>query len=148
MLSVAVIVIGNVPVWVGVPLSTPAVEKVNPVGNVLAVLNVVVPIPPDWVKVWLNAVPAVPVVVAGLVTVIVWQLTVVVAVALSLPGAGSDVADDTVAVFVNMPVIPAFTTNVKTALPTARVVAEQETVPFAPTAGVVHDQPPGDESDT
>jgi hypothetical protein len=33
-------------------------------------------------------------------------------------------------------------------LPTARLAIEQETVPPAPTAGVVHDHPPGDESET
>jgi len=33
-------------------------------------------------------------------------------------------------------------------LPKVMVGAEQDTVPPAPTAGVVHDQPPGDDSDT
>ena len=40
------------------------------------------------------------------------------------------------------------TVRVKTALPTARLGFEQVTVPLVPTAGVVHDQPPGEESDT
>ena len=74
--SVALTVIGNVPVCVGVPLSTPALESVIPVGSVLTVPNVVAPMPPDCVKVWLNELPAVPVVVPGAVTVIVWQLIV------------------------------------------------------------------------
>ena len=39
-----------------------------------------------------------------------------------------------------------FTTSVKTALPTPKLALEQETVPLAPTAGVVHDQPPGVET--
>ena len=43
-------------------------------GSVLAVVNVVVPMPPLCVKVWLNGALAVPVVVAGLVTVMVWQV--------------------------------------------------------------------------
>ena len=38
--SVAVTTIGNVPPWVGVPLNTPPDDKVRPVGNVLAVVNV------------------------------------------------------------------------------------------------------------
>ena len=71
MLSVATTVIGNVPVWVGVPARTPAAESVMPVGNVLTVLNVVVPTPPDCEKLWLKAAPAVPVFVAGAVTVMV-----------------------------------------------------------------------------
>ena len=40
------------------------------------------------------------------------------------------------------------TTRVKVAAPGARVAAEHETVPPAPIAGVVHDQPPGDDSET
>ena len=78
--------------------------------------------------------------------------TVVVAVPLSLPGFGSVVADDAVAVlestvpFAN--VGSTATVRVKTALPIARLGFEQEIVPPAPTAGVVHDQPPGEDSDT
>ena len=46
-----------------------------PAGSVpLASEKAIVPMPPDCVKVWLKAVPAVPVVVTGLVTVMVWQL--------------------------------------------------------------------------
>ena len=71
--SVTVTTIGNVPVCVGVPESTPAVESVRPAGSVEAVVKVAVPNAPLCVKVWLNAVPTVPVVVAGLVTVMVWQ---------------------------------------------------------------------------
>ena len=40
------------------------------------------------------------------------------------------------------------TTSWKTALPGARVVAVQETVPVPPTAGVVQLQPAGEESET
>lgn len=78
--------------------------------------------------------------------------TVVVAVALSLPGFGSVVADDTVAVLlITVPTVtpaPTCTTRLKTALPDANEAFEQETVPPAPTAGVVQLQPPGNESDT
>ena len=42
----------------------------------LEVVNVAVPIAPVWVNVWLKAAFAVPVVVAGFVTLIVWQLIV------------------------------------------------------------------------
>jgi hypothetical protein len=79
-------------------------------------------------------------------------LTVVVEVALSLPEAGSLVVVLAVAVLAMM--VPAAipgsiaTTSVKTALPGASVAMEQFTVPPAPTAGVVQDQPPGDVSET
>ena len=76
MLSVAVTVIGKLPVCVGVPARTPADENVTPFGNVLAVLKVTEPVPPDCEKLWLNAAPAVPVVIAGGVTVMVPQLMV------------------------------------------------------------------------
>jgi hypothetical protein len=85
LLSVALTVIGKLPVCVGVPLSTPADDKVKLVGKVLAVLNVVVPMPPLCVKVWLKGENIVPAVVAGFVTVIVWQLMTKLSVALSLP---------------------------------------------------------------
>ena len=72
--SVTVTVIGNVPVCVGVPESTPLEARVRPVGSVpLLSVNVAVPIAPVCVKVWLKAAFTVPVVVAGLVTVMVWQ---------------------------------------------------------------------------
>ena len=65
-------VIGKLPVWVGVPLNTPAADKVRPVGSVpVFKLKVAPPTAPVWVKVWLKAAFAVPVVVPGLVTVIV-----------------------------------------------------------------------------
>ena len=70
--SVTFIVIGKLPVCVGVPLNTPAVDKVNPVGSVPEfIVKVDPPMAPACVKVWLNAVPAVPVAVTGFVTVIV-----------------------------------------------------------------------------
>ena len=73
LLSVTLTTIGKVPNCEGVPLNTPAVDKLKPVGNVLTVLNVTGNAPPLWVKFWLKAVPTVPVVVAGLVTVITGQ---------------------------------------------------------------------------
>src|SRR5688572_11443072 len=82
-----------------------------------------------------------------IVTFVAAADTVVVAVALSLPGVGSEVAEETVAVLLST--VPAAvpgetaTVKVKTALPAGREAIEQETVPPAPTAGVVHDQPAG-----
>lgn len=78
--------------------------------------------------------------------------TVVVAVALSLPILGSGVVDDTVAVFEST--VPAATdgstatTKVNAAGPGANDAFEHDTVPLAPTAGVVQLQPPGDANDT
>ena len=66
-------VIVKVPVWVGVPLNKPMVDNVNPAGRELAVAYVTVGNPPVEVKFWLKAVPTVPVLVTGLVTVITWQ---------------------------------------------------------------------------
>ena len=78
--------------------------------------------------------------------------TVVAAVALLLPGVGSLVADETVAVLlIKVPAAtPASTctTKVNAALPIASEATEHETVPAAPTAGVVQIQPAGDASDT
>jgi hypothetical protein len=72
--SVAVTVIEKVPGCAGVPASVPFAASESPVGSVpLASENVVVPMPPLCVNVWLNGVPTVPVVTLGLVTVIVWQ---------------------------------------------------------------------------
>ena len=65
-------VIGKLPVCVGVPLNTPAVDNVKPVGNVpVLMVKVAPPTAPVCVKVWLKATPDEPVVVAGLVTVMV-----------------------------------------------------------------------------
>jgi hypothetical protein len=82
LLSVTVTTIGNEPVCVGVPLSTPLLERVRPVGSVLAVVNVAVPIAPFCVNVCENAELAVPVVTPGFVTAIVWQPITIVYVAL------------------------------------------------------------------
>ncbi len=78
---------------------------------------------------------------------------VVVAVAELLPGLGSVVDAPTVAVFDST--VPAAvddataTVNVKSAvLPAATDAREHDTAPVPPTAGVKHDQPPGDESET
>jgi len=72
--SVALTVMGKVPDCVGVPDRTPAVDRDNPLGSALAVVKLVVPMPPDCVKVALKGAFAVPVLVAGAVTVMVWQL--------------------------------------------------------------------------
>lgn len=65
-------VIGKVPTTVGVPERTPLDARVRPDGRVpLASENVVVPIPPLCVKLWLNGLPATPLLTAGLLTVIV-----------------------------------------------------------------------------
>src|SRR5262245_40371055 len=73
--SLALIVIGKLPVCVGVPDSTPVdVLSVMPVGNVPVTDQVTVPMAPVCVNVCEYGVPAVP---AGMVagfTVIVWQL--------------------------------------------------------------------------
>src|SRR4051812_25770913 len=73
-------------------------------------------------------------------------VTVVVAVALLLPGVGSLVDDDTVAVFETTvpPAVARFTaaTRVKIALPTGSEPMLHEIVPLPPTAGVVRAQPP------
>ena len=79
------------------------------------------------------------------------SITVVVAVALLLPGAGSPLALDTVAVFESTVPCATFastcTPRVKLALATGIFAILQETVPPAPNAGVVQLQPPGDASD-
>jgi hypothetical protein len=78
--------------------------------------------------------------------------TVVVAVPLSFPGFGSEVVEEAVAVFDRTvpSVTDGSTCTVKenTALPTASDAIEHDTVPPAPTAGVVQDQPGGGENDT
>ena len=80
------------------------------------------------------------------------SITVVVAVALLLVGSESLLADATVAVFERT--VPAETSaltetaRVKTALPTGIDGELHETVPLAPTAGVVQLQPPGADRDT
>src|SRR5437660_1033474 len=72
--SVALTVIGNEPVCVGVPERTPADDSVMPVGSVpLLSVNVTTPMVLPAVKVWLKATFTVPVLVAGFVTVMVWQ---------------------------------------------------------------------------
>src|SRR3954447_17695247 len=75
--SVTLTVIGNVPLPVGVPERTPAAESVRPGGSVpvlSAKLTGVVP--PVCANVWLNALPAVPVVTAGFWTATPGQVTV------------------------------------------------------------------------
>jgi len=56
------------------PLSVPLAASVRPAGSVpLLSVNVVAPIEPVCVKVWLKADPATPPDAPGLVTVMVWQ---------------------------------------------------------------------------
>lgn len=78
--------------------------------------------------------------------------TVVVDVPLSLPGFGSELDEEAVAVFEStVPAAtsgPTATVSVNTALVTPRLGFEHDTEPPEPTAGVVHDHPPGDDSDT
>src|SRR5205823_6321976 len=76
--SVTLTVIGNVPLPVGVPESTPVAElSVRPGGKVpVLIANATGALPPLSVKVWLNGVPAVPVVTAGFWTVTPGQVTV------------------------------------------------------------------------
>src|SRR5438477_474383 len=71
--SVTVTTMGKAPCCVVVPERRPAADSEKPVGRVLAVVKVAVPCALLWPKDWLKATPAVPVVVAGLVTVMVWQ---------------------------------------------------------------------------
>src|SRR5258708_30556643 len=67
--SVALTVIENVPVCVGVPESVPLAASESPIGSEpLASENVVAPTPPLWVKFWLNGAAATPLVTAGFVT--------------------------------------------------------------------------------
>src|SRR5688572_24621693 len=79
-------------------------------------------------------------------------MTFVVSVSLLFVPFGSVVVVVTVAVFdMTVPFGVAettFTTSVNTALPTAMDGFVQETVPFTPTSGVVHPQPPGAVRDT
>ena len=71
---------------------------------------------------------------------------------LSLPGFGSGVADDAVAVFDSRVPVDTegatATVKVKTALPRPSDVFEQDTLPPEPTNGAMHSQPPGDDKDT
>ena len=76
----------------------------------------------------------------------------VVAVALLLAAFGSVVVVATVAVLERTVAAateaPTFTTSVNTALPGAKLALVHEMLPLAPTAGVVHDQPPAEASET
>ena len=75
--SVTLTVIGNEPVCVVEPLSSPAAESVKPVGSVPVLSeNVAPPTALVCVNCWLNAALTVPLVVDGLVTVMVWQLMI------------------------------------------------------------------------
>ena len=77
--------------------------------------------------------------------------TVVVAVPVSLPGFGSVVADETVALFVmtvpEATEAPTFTTSVNTELPTANEPLLQLIAPVLPTPGLVQLQPLGETSE-
>ena len=78
--------------------------------------------------------------------------TVVVAVPVSLPGFGSVVADETVALFeITVPEAteaPTFATSVNTELPTANEPLLQLIAPTLPTPGLVQLQPLGEMSET
>src|SRR5438067_2595413 len=74
--SVALTTIGKMPRWSGVPERVPLEANVRPAGSVLAVENVVAPMVLLAVKFWPKALLTVPVVVAGLLNVMVWQVTV------------------------------------------------------------------------
>src|SRR5436305_899922 len=63
----------KVPVCVGVPERTPALDSVRPAGSVDDVVNVAPPIAPLCVNVALNGEPATVADTAGFVTVMVWQ---------------------------------------------------------------------------
>jgi hypothetical protein len=80
------------------------------------------------------------------------ESTVVVAVLLSLPGLGSGVVEDTVAVLeIIAPAVSAgdvATVNVKTALPLTNSAFEHKTVPPLPTGGLRQDQLPGEAIET
>src|SRR5437660_10644049 len=65
---------GNVPLCVGVPESVPFAARVRPVGSALAVVKVTAPMAFEAVKLWLKAALTVPLLVAGLLTVMTWQL--------------------------------------------------------------------------
>src|SRR5437763_1252180 len=72
--SMALTVIGKLPVCVGVPERTPFDASVNPAGSVPpASEKVVVPMAPTCVKVWLNGDPAGPLETTGLMTVMTLQ---------------------------------------------------------------------------
>src|SRR5437763_1726436 len=72
--SVAVTTIGNEPVCVVVPERTPVEAlRAMPPGSAPLSDQVTVPMPPDCVKVWLKATPAVPLALAGFVTVMALQ---------------------------------------------------------------------------
>jgi hypothetical protein len=77
--------------------------------------------------------------------------TVVVAVPLSLPGFGSEVDEEAVAVFERT--VPGATlgatatVKVNTALPVASDGFEQDMVPPDPTPGVVQDHPTGEDNE-
>src|SRR5258708_40042088 len=74
LVSVALTVIGKLPICVVVPERTPvALLRVMPLGSAPVSLQAAVPRIPVAVNVWLKATPAVPVLVAGLVTVTGWQ---------------------------------------------------------------------------
>ena len=76
--------------------------------------------------------------------------TSVAATLLLLAGAGSLVDEPTFAVFERVPVADGVTAtaSMNVAAPTFIDAVEQEMEPPAPTAGVVHDQPAGVESET
>ena len=76
--SVARTVMEKLPLWVGVPDTTPLVDRFSPVGNVpLANEKLRGVTPPLAVNVWLKAVPCVAVVVVGTLIVMTAVLLVI-----------------------------------------------------------------------
>lgn len=75
MESVAVIVIGKLPVCVGVPESV-APESVRPDGSAPVTVKLMIPMPPLCVKVWVYGELVVPVEIVVGSTVMVEQLIV------------------------------------------------------------------------
>jgi hypothetical protein len=90
--------------------------------------------------------------VDGTDVVVALATTAVVAVAALLPAFVSEVVAEAVAVLERTAPAPidgpSATVSVKVALPTAKDAFEQITVPVAPTAGVVQDQPAAADSET
>src|SRR4051794_39059053 len=81
--SVALTVIGNEPVCVGVPERTPAADSPRPAGSEpLLSVNVTGAMALPAVKLWLNATLTVPLFVAALLSSDLWQLMVRMYVAL------------------------------------------------------------------
>src|SRR5207302_2310213 len=132
--STACTTIGNAPVCVGVPDRTPAADSVRPVGSVLTVVNVTAPMLFVVVKLWLKTTLTVPLLVAGLLTVMTWQPMVSVYVP---PLAEQPLASTTCTVIGKLPVcvgVPERTPAVDSVRPvgSAPLLSENVAPPTAP----------------